>query len=440
MYERKLYLPNKIEYVLNKLQDNGYSAFVCGGCIRDKLMYKTVHDYDVATSAKPEEVIEVFNEFKVIPTGIQHGTVTIIIDNMAIEVTTFRYDGDYSDGRRPNNVTFTDSIIEDLSRRDFTINAIAYNYESRFIDPFGGMLDIGLKTIRCVGNPIDRFKEDGLRIMRGLRFAAKLGFLIEENTSFAIHLCKDMLDNVSKERIRDELCKILSSQKCGNGVFVHYEDILTKIIPEMTGVIESDDHLFDSVINSMDYLSDDMEYTFYDGDDMILRLSLLLHNIGKPKQIQSSKIAYKILKDLKFDNKTVAYATQLVSYADMQLKPYKPFVKALLNKIGEEQFKRLILLQKCKNISGKKINISDADIITNIYIVESLLYEVIDNNECYSLKQLAVNGNDLINAGIPNGKDVGLMLDHLLYNVVCGKLKNDKTAILNYIDNLCMYK
>lgn len=453
-------LPNDVRYILNRLIENDRSASVVGGAVRDSIMGRPVHDWDIATSARPEEVMNIFKDFEIIPTGLQHGTVTIMINGESYEVTTYRLDGSYSDGRRPDNVLFTDNIVEDLKRRDFTVNAIAYNPWHGLIDPFGGLGDIANKVIRCVGNPYDRFKEDGLRIMRAIRFASQLGFVIEEDTSYAIHDYKHMLDSVSKERIQGELVKILSSRCCGNDTLRHYEDIMCKIIPEIEPMIGFNQNnqfqvydLWEHVLHSMDYLY--LDYGRYEGDDIIARLAILFHDIAKPQcngtdeygyntfsnhADVSAEITYKILKDLKFSNEIVANTTQLVRYHmeldgcyDMSKKEFKFKLKQLLNEIGEEQLKRLLLIRECNYICGTRLYFNQSKRKYEIAVARDYLDEIISNNECYSLKQLTVNGDDLIEQGVPQGKEVGTVLNVMLSMVMDEIIENDREKLLKSV-------
>lgn len=453
-------LPNNVRYILNRLVTNDYSASVVGGAVRDSIMGRPVHDWDITTSAKPEEVMDIFKDFEIVPTGLQHGTVTIMINGEGYEVTTYRHDGDYSDGRRPDSVSFTNNIVEDLKRRDFTVNAIAYNPWHGFIDPFNGKKDIENEVIRCVGNPYDRFKEDGLRIMRAIRFASQLGFVIEEDTSYAIHDCKHMLDNISKERIQGELVKILSSRCCGNDTLRHYEDIMCEIIPEIEPMIGFDQNnqlqvydLWEHVLHSMDYMY--LDFGRYKGDDIIARLAILLHDIAKPQcngtdeygcntfanhADASAETTYKILRDLKFSNEIVACTTQLVRYHmeldgcyDMSKNEFKSKLKRLLNKIGEEQLKRLLLIRECNYICGTHLYFNQSKRRYEIAIARDYLDEIILNNECYSLKQLAVSGDDLIERGVPQGKEVGTMLNVLLGMVMDEIIENDKEKLLKSV-------
>ena len=423
----KMNLPEAVKYILDTLHNNGYSCYVVGGCVRDAIMGKEPHDYDITTSAKPNKVIEIFNEYEVLPTGLQHGTVTVIIESESFEITTYRLDGKYSDARHPDNIELTDNIIEDLKRRDFTMNAIAYNPWDGFVDPFNGVDDIKNKMIRCVGSPSIRFHEDGLRILRAMRFAAQLGFDIEEQTSLAMRNSKHLLDNISKERIQGEFVKILKSEHCGSGVFEKYLDIVHMIIPEIEHKIDfSSEYEYNLWWRTLRYMDCLGEYGEIDGDDIVLRLAILFYNIETSSD-ESAKITYKILRDLKFSNEIVAYTTQLVSYLDFADYTLGDImIKQFLNDIGEKQVRRLILFKKCMH---------------SIILDEYMLNNIIENNECYSLQQLAVNGDDLIEHGIQQGKEVGNVLNSLLRRVFIDNNRNDRELLLQEVDRIAtMYK
>ena len=272
-------LPKSVELILSKLNNCGYEAYIVGGCVRDSIIGTTPHDWDICTSALPEQVMEVFEGYKIIPTGLKHGTVTIIIDDAQYEVTTYRIDGKYEDNRHPKEVSFTSDLKEDLSRRDFTINAMAYNPSIGLVDYFGGKKDIRKKLIKCVGNPDERFNEDALRIMRTLRFASTYGFVITEETSSAVHCNVALLNNIAKERINTELCKLL----CGEGVLeilLNYNDVISTIIPELKPCIGFNQNNRYHQYTVYDHIAHAVSN--YTGEDMVVKVALLLHDIGKP--------------------------------------------------------------------------------------------------------------------------------------------------------------
>lgn len=457
-------IPSGARYIIYNLSRCGYQAYLVGGCVRDILIGRTPNDWDICTSATPEQIIHfveymnkiedkcseisngrgVKNNIKYIPTGLQHGTITIVINGKPFEVTTFRQDGDYSDNRRPDNVTFTKNLSEDLKRRDFTINAIAYSLYEGFIDPFDGINDIKKKIIRCVGNPYDRFNEDALRIMRAIRFSAQLDFYIENKTNNAIFELSNNLDNISKERINSELCKILKSKHPEN--IVTSKNIICEIIPEFKPCIDFPQnnpyHCFtvDKHIGST-LLVDK-------SNDLIVRLALLFHDIGKPYCYQddedgtrhfrghgrvSSKMTDEIMRRLKFDNNTREKVVELVHFHDATFEVGKKYVRRWLNILGEEQFRRLLLV-RCADIKGQS-GLNETERLEKINNIERLLNEVLEENECFSLKDLQLNGNDLIQLGFSEGKEIGVILNRLLSQVVDGVIKNEKEELIKNIKN-----
>lgn len=440
----KFDMPAPVMFILSELDRNGYEAYIVGGCVRDILLDRTPHDYDICTSATPDEIIKTFPYEEIIPTGLKHGTITIIINDEPYEVTTYRIDGKYSDNRRPDEVEFTTDLVEDLKRRDFTINAMAFNSFTRLIDPFGGQLDLKHKIIRCVDNPYNRFNEDGLRILRAIRFASQLGFTIDSMTSDAIHESKYLLDNISRERIQSELCKILNSSQCGNHVLRGYPDVICQFIPEVQNMIGFEQnnpyHLYDvweHTLHCMSHIKKE--------DDIIIRLAILLHDIGKPHCYNvdeqgighfynhadvSAKMAQQILSNLKFSNEIIENTVQLISYHDVQLTAKKPVIKRLLNKLGEKQLRRLLVLRRC-DIGGQEPTMLKARLET-IRDVEITLDQILKENECFQLKDLAINGKDLIEIGFPQGKLIGMMLNILLNLVISESISNDKESLLNY--------
>lgn len=445
----KFNIPASALFLLQELNKCGHEAYIVGGSVRDTLLGITPHDYDICTSATPDEIIKTFQHKKIIPTGLKHGTVTIAINDEQYEVTTYRIDGKYSDGRRPDKVEFTTNLVDDLKRRDFTINAMAYSPTTGVVDPFRGQEDLKNKIIRCVGNPNDRFNEDGLRILRAVRFGAQLGFTIEEETSKSIHENKHLLNRISKERINCELVKILSSSYCGNQILRQYSDVICQFIPEINDMIGFEQNnpyhqydIWEHTLHCMNYLNYYLNYSSTD-DDIIVRLAVLLHDVGKPKCYvvdennighfyghadMSSKIAYKILTELKFSNEVIENVIQLIAYHDVQFTATKPAVKRLLNKLGEKQLRRLFLLRKC-DITGQNIDFLFKR-LSYVCNMQLILNEIIQEKECFKLKDLGVNGKDLMKHGVPQGKIIGKILDILLTMVIDGEVKNNKTDLL----------
>lgn len=444
MKRLKIEIPSGANEIIHTLQNNGYEAFLVGGSVRDSILGRPIHDYDITTSATPDEMMEVFKDKRIIETGLQHGTITIVIDGEPYEVTTYRIDGNYSDSRRPDKVTFTKSLEEDLKRRDFTINAMAYNDEVGLVDPFNGMEDIEYYKIRCVGRAEDRFSEDALRILRAIRFASQLGFVLEPDTDWNISKMYKNLENISIERINSEFCKIAaSSDFCVQMVLYH--EVFSLFIPEIKNMFGFQQNNPYHIYDVWNHTVHAIEYC--ESDDLVTRLSVFFHDIGKPHCYQDSEdgirhfkghgrvsadMADKIMKRLRFDNDTREKVVELVYYHDATFEVGKKYIKRWLNKIGEEQFRRLL-------------NVRRADIKAQAYIeqesrlqkidnIEYILEKVLQKDECFSLKDLAVNGKDLIEIGYKPGKEIGNTLNCLLQLVIEGVYPNEKDELLKYVE------
>ena len=397
----------EVEYIISTLEKNGYEAYAVGGCIRDSIMGGNPKDWDICTSAHPNQTIKCFKKHTIIETGLKHGTVTLILEHKPFEITTYRIDGDYIDNRRPDSVEFVSDLKKDLSRRDFTVNAIAYNPRDGIVDYFNGIDDIKSKIIRCVGNADQRFQEDALRIMRALRFASALGFTIDKNTSEAIYNNKILLKNIAVERIAIELNKLITGENAGNIIF-EYTSVMTEIIPEIEEILHSgnNDSRWKCTVSNTDNAP----------VNAVLRLTALLYGITghKPPQ-DASDTARKILRRLKYDNATVSSVTKLILYRDSEIKPERIHIKRWLNKTGENTFRQLI-------------KIREADIKYQEILI--LLDEIINKRLCFSLKDLAVRGDDLINAGLSKGTEIGEILNLLLDMVIDEKVDNNKQDLL----------
>ena len=446
--EIKINIPADANELIHTLQNNGHSAYVCGGAVRDSILNRPVHDWDICTSATPSEMLEIFNDKKIIETGLQHGTVTVVVNGEPYECTTFCIDGIYSDNRRPDAVTFTDKLVEDLRRRDFTINAMAYNDEEGLIDPFNGMEDIKYKKISCVGRAEDRFGEDALRILRAIRFAAQLEFTIMPGTDWEIHKQYKNLENISIERINSEFCKIASSDDFCVELLL-YKDVFSLFIPELKD-------MFDFSQNNPWHIWDVFGHTIHaveycDSDDLVVRLAVFFHDFGKPHSYQdggdgirhfkghgkvSADMTDSIMKRLRFDNETRNNVVELVYYHDATFEVGKKYVKRWLNKIGEKQFRRLLQIKKADN-KAQNLELS-SDRIKELSEIEALIDEVLQEDECFSLKDLAVNGKDLIGVGYKSGKELGNTLNKLLQLVIDGDCPNEKEKLLQEAESLWM--
>lgn len=438
-------IPENANKIIHTLQANGHSAYVVGGCVRDSVMGRVPHDWDICTSATPDEMLEIFKDYRVIETGLQHGTVTIVIDKEQYECTTYRIDGKYSDNRRPDTVVFTDNLIEDLKRRDFTINAMAYNDKEGLIDPFEGLVDIGYGKIQCVGSAEDRFNEDALRILRAIRFSSQLDFTPSLDTDWQIHRQYSNLENISIERINSEFCKIISSN-CFCVQLLLYKDVFSLFIPEFKDMIDFSQNNPYHQFNVYDHTIHAIQHC--ESSDLTTRLAVLFHDIGKPHCYQdgedgkrhfkghgkvSADMTNEIMKRLKFDNETRNNVVQLVYYHDATFEIGEKYIKRWLNKIGISQFRRLLDVRRA-DIKGQKFDY-DKERIAKIDNIERLLDEVLEEKQCFTLKDLAVNGKDLIQIGFKSGKELGSVLNMLLNGVINDEFKNNKEDLLKIAEN-----
>ena len=434
----KIELPEQVRFVISKLADCGYEANIVGGCVRDSILGLTPKDWDITTSALPQETERALAGCKLIETGLKHGTVTALINDLPLEITTYRVDGKYSDNRHPDSVTYTHSLKEDLARRDFTINALAYHEKHGVIDCFGGQQDIIKKRIRCVGEPDKRFKEDGLRILRALRFASVLGFDIDPVTADSIYKKKELLQNIAAERLSSELLKLI----CGinsEKILRKYPEVIGEFIPEILSMINFEQH-------NPYHIYDVWEHTIHSVSAIeakpILRLAMLLHDIGKPgcytldkKGIghfyghpqKGSEIAATILKRLRLDNSTIKQVLTLVKYHDLPLTATPKWIKNKLNQFGEPTFRQLLLVQSADTKAHAPQALDHLEYLAKI---ETILNNVIAQEQCYSLNDLEVNGNDLIQIGITEGIQIGAILQQLLSAVIKESCLNEKPALL----------
>ncbi len=430
-------IPKQIEEVLEKLENAGFEAYIVGGCVRDGIMGKTAHDYDITTSADPRETERVFSDCRVVETGIKHGTVTVLFKGMSVEITTFRIDGDYPDGRHPENVSFSRNLNDDLARRDFTMNAIAYSPRRGIIDIFGGEADIKSRVIRCVGEPEKRFSEDALRVMRALRFSAVLGFDIEENTKSALLQKKETLVKVSKERIFSELKQLLCGENV-KGVLLEYREVFAEIIPEIREMFDYDQHskyhnstLFEHTARAVEAAPTRAE----------MRLAMFFHDIGKPAcrstdengeghyyghAAKSAELADKILRELKCDNALRMRVCEIIKYHDIPVELNHRAIKRRLSKLGGELFCDVMEAHIADDSAKQEFTKARTETAREaIRIAE----EIAEEKPCLDLKALAVNGGDLREIMEPSPR-MGEILGELLNEVVDGTLENDKAALL----------
>ena len=441
-------IPNDVKVILNKLNKSGYEAYVVGGCVRDSLIGKKPKDWDICTNAKPEETMEVFKGFHIIPTGLQHGTITVMLNGEGYEITTYRVDGDYSDGRHPDTVSFTSSLSEDLARRDFTFNAMAYSEEEGIVDLYGGVEDLKYKRLKCVGNPTERFNEDALRIMRAIRFSSVLGTKIEENTHNAMVELYKNLDKIAKERINVEFSKMLCG-KIPMFLLSEYHFIFSYIIPEIEPMIgfkqNNPYHWLDVWNHSLHVLFEVKE------KDLPLRLAALFHDIGKPSCYvegedgvghfyghadKSVEITEGVLKRLKYSNEIIDEVLTLVKYHDVQISLSNKFIRRMLNKMPKETFEKLLVLKKA-DILGQA-NVDREKRLAEVEKIGQMLAEFKMEEECFSLKQLKINGNDLIKMGFKPGKEMGIILNKLFEMVVEEEIENDYEVLKSYVERVYM--
>lgn len=436
----KLSIPSKVNTILQTLTDCGFEAYVVGGCVRDSLLGLTPHDWDICTNALPPEIQACFADYDQFDAGVKHGTVSVVIENEVMEITTFRIDGEYADNRHPESVTFTASLEEDLGRRDFTVNAMAYHAERGLVDPYGGRDDLRRGVIRCVGNPDKRFNEDALRIMRAMRFAATYRFAIERNTAISLKRNAKLLQNIAAERINAELCRLICGRNAEQ-ILDDYREVFAVFLPELAETFQFEQRnkhhcydVFHHIIHSVSVIA----------PDPLLRMAMLLHDIGKPRacsedpdgtrhfrghQQISADMGRVILKRLKFSNAFIDDCLLLVVHHDVRFNGSKRQIKRIMQKLGVENMRRLFQVQRADVLSQ-----SEYQRAKKLLILEDTMHlfdEILRKEECFNLKQLAVNGKDLISAGITDGRQIGSILNKLLNEVIDGRLENKKDVLLN---------
>lgn len=435
-------LPEKVKNLISLLHSAGYEAYAVGGCVRDSLLGREPNDWDLCTSATPDEMKSVFSDFKLIETGLQHGTLTVLLNGDDFEITTYRIDGEYSDGRRPDEVTFTSKIEEDLARRDFTINAMAYNDESGLIDPFGGQTDLNSRLIRCVGEPRKRFTEDSLRILRCIRFASQLDYIIENSTVDAMYECLPLLKRVAVERIRIEFEKLLCGPAAAS-TLREYREIIADFIPEIRPMFDlnqkNDYHVYDVWEHTLHVLQ-------HIPSEPKLRLSAFFHDIGKPEtmtvtdegwghfyrhEAAGAEITNSVMRRLKYDNDTRGDVVAVIDAHKIIFQQTQRYARSCLAKLGEPRLRMLIELELADVKSQNPAFTSDR--AENIAAFSKLVDEVIAAQQCFSLKDLAISGRDLLHAGIPQGPEIGHILNQLLELVIEEKLPNERQALTEAI-------
>lgn len=437
-----MYLPRDVKWIIDTFYECGYEAYAVGGCVRDMILGREPEDWDITTSAMPEEIKTIF--YRTFDTGIEHGTITVLLNGVGYEVTTYRIDGEYEDSRHPSEVEFTRNLEDDLQRRDFTINAMAYNEQEGLIDIFGGNADIEKKIIRCVGDPEARFGEDALRILRGIRFSAQLGFQIEGETSKGIKKLAHTLENISVERIQVEMVKLLTSP---NPTYIRkaFEMGITAVIfPEwdemMVTTQENIHHQYTVGIHTLEALR-------YTRANKILRLTTLLHDVAKTKcktmedgmahfyghDVEGEVMTREILRRWKCDNDTIRKVSKLVLFHDHRMEATARNVRRAMNKISKELFP-LYLEVRYADIMAQS-DYQREDKLKNLEEIKVLYAEILEKDECTTLKQLAVTGRDLLACGIIPGKELGDMLDILLRIVIEEPECNTREYLIGYVNS-----
>ncbi len=431
-------VPAHAKVVLDLLEAAGFEAYVVGGCVRDSLMGLTPLDWDVCTKASPQESLRVFAGYHCIKTGLQHGTITVMVDKQPVEVTTYRLDGAYSDNRHPDAVQFVSDLREDLARRDFTINAMAYSPTRGLVDCFAGQEDLQARLIRCVGVPRQRFEEDGLRIMRALRFASRFGFSLDAETTKAIRACRELLLNVSVERIYKELKGVLVGSGA-RSMMMYFPEVFRVILPELGPMIDFEPHNKHHVYALWEHTAHAVAAI---QADAVLRLAALFHDCGKPATYQvavnyegsyighaheGSLIAKDALRRLKSDNAAIDAVCSLVANHMVVLPTRRAGMRHLIGRLGLDVVKQLFLLKRA-SLKAQRSS-SYADCLQEIITAEDLMDEVLALPACYTLKDLAITGNDLIELGMKPGPEMKRVLDYLLLRVQDEAVSNDLESL-----------
>lgn len=434
----KIILPKDVKFIIDRLHEAGFEAYAVGGCVRDSILGREPDDWDITTSARPLEIKKLFRP--TIDTGLQHGTVTVLRNHVGYEVTTYRIDGIYEDGRHPKDVTFTSDLKEDLLRRDFTINAMAYNDEEGLIDEYDGLKDIENKIIRCVGNPVERFTEDALRMMRAVRFAAQLGYEIDENTKNAVKELFPRLKMISAERIQVELCKLILSDNPAHLRIAYELGITSVVLPEFDVCMEQEQNHIHHCYSVGEHILHSMENI---EADRALRYTMLFHDIAKPEcrtlddkgkehyhghDIRSAEMAHSIMKRLKFDNDTLRAVETLVKSHDLDIADDPRSVRRAMNRLGKELFPQLLKVKRADVLAQsdymREEKLALLDRLTSLYD------DIMAKGEGVTIADLAINGSDIIALGVKPGPGVGDILKELLELVLEDPGKNQRDLLL----------
>lgn len=434
-------LPEHVLEAIGRLEAAGYGAYAVGGCVRDALRGVTPYDHDIATSALPSETARVFGDLRVISTGIAHGTVTVLFGSVPLEITTFRTDGEYADHRRPDSVSFTDRLQDDLARRDLTVNAMAYSPRLGLVDPFGGRADLDAGILRAVGDPEKRFEEDALRILRAARFSSTLGMRIHPDTHRAMLSHKALLLNVSAERKLSELSKLLVGDGCER-TLLENAPVITEVLPELAPSVGFDQrnphHIYDVYTHTAKAVQSCPR-------DRNIRLAALLHDCGKPYVFsvgadgyghfyghteKSLELAEGALERLKADNASTKEILTLIRWHDPVIEETETSVKRWIRRLGAEMLEKLLALKSADNLAQAP---EYQDRLRSYDRIRGIMKKLLDEEACFSLRELAVKGDDLIALGMKPGKELGRMLSSLLDAVISGELQNDKQILLDFV-------
>ncbi|MGF7003196.1 tRNA nucleotidyltransferase/poly(A) polymerase [Lachnospiraceae bacterium PFB1-21] len=438
---KKFILPKEVHNIIEKLEVAGYEAYAVGGCVRDTLLGREPEDWDITTQAMPEQVKSLFP--RTVDTGIEHGTVTVLVGGQGFEVTTYRIDGEYEDARHPTSVAYTRNLEEDLKRRDFTINAMAYSESRGFVDLFGGRDDLEKKVIRCVGDAGERFSEDALRILRGVRFAAQLGFGIAPETKAGMSALAENLKKISAERIRVELVKLITSDHPEMLEEAYQLGITKEFLPEFDILMKTEQETPHHRYNVGIHTLVSMEKI---PNDKVLRLTMLLHDMGKPQYktideagrahfkkhaLGSEELAKNILRRLKFDNETRRQVVKLVCYHDYRMPATPKAVRRAVNKIGKDLFPLYLQVRRADTLAQSEYRQKEK--LENIQAIREIFQEIEERGECTEIQELAVNGRDLLALGVPPGKTIGEELARLLDLVIENPELNRKEHLLKEV-------
>ena len=413
MEDIRINLPDDVRRIIKTIEDNGYEAYAVGGCVRDSILGRNPDDWDITTSARPEQIKSFFK--KTIDTGIKHGTVTVMMNHTGYEVTTYRIDGEYKDGRHPESVEFSAKLVDDLKRRDFTINAMAYNESNGFVDEFNGIEDLNNHVIRCVGNPIERFSEDALRMMRAIRFSAQLGFDIDSKTYAAIVELAPAIRQVSMERVQVELAKTIMSD---NPFYVKQY--------EQTGLLRENLSYMDEILSGK-LVKNAMAMLKYAPKSTVLRYAAIF-NMGEPDRVKAE------LKALKLDNYTVDTVTKLVAYSKDTIEENEPAVREAVHKYGKELLALMFENEEARiNTKEEIVGISLSSQRLHLNRIKKMYEDIISRGDCISVKDLDITGNDLMEYGL-SGVQIGKTLNELLHIVIENPKLNDKATLIGLLD------